>query len=343
MEKVRSASMAMHKSNELQGVVNTVIDQLKDLHIELDTSNILIFNQENKNLEYWTSSNSTGTTINSGWQVPYINLRYFRELHAAHRKRDEIYHQTFPAKEKNKMFSWLFNNTDFRNLPEERKKFILKSERSTFLAAIVKDIAIHIISYSKESFSASEIEVLKRFAKVFHQAYTRFLDLKKAEEQAREAEIQLALERVRSAAMSMHSSDELSHTITVLFKQLNILGINPINTYLVLYDLDNNQFSFRMTGKGGSQLAEMSTFSFDKLPGFKPAVKAWKSGVPVIEAQYLGDERKKWLALIKPMNSKLPKEKRLRLSDFPTGIYSCSGRHDFGSLGIIKDKKSSQE
>jgi hypothetical protein len=33
-------------------------------------------------------------------------------------------------------------------------------------------------------------------AKVFEQAYTRFLDLQKAEAQARESQIQLALERV---------------------------------------------------------------------------------------------------------------------------------------------------
>ena len=39
---------------------------------------------------------------------------------------------------------------------------------------------------------------LKRFGKVFEQTYTRFLDLQKAEAQAREAQIEAALERVRS-------------------------------------------------------------------------------------------------------------------------------------------------
>ncbi len=37
-----------------------------------------------------------------------------------------------------------------------------------------------------------------RFGKVFQQTYTRFLDLQKAEAQARESQIELALERVRS-------------------------------------------------------------------------------------------------------------------------------------------------
>jgi hypothetical protein len=40
-------------------------------------------------------------------------------------------------------------------------------------------------------------------------AYQRFIDLKKAEAQAREAEIQLALERIRARTMAMHQSEEL--------------------------------------------------------------------------------------------------------------------------------------
>jgi hypothetical protein len=36
-------------------------------------------------------------------------------------------------------------------------------------------------------------DIFKRFAKVFEQTYTRFLDLQKSEAQARESQIQLAL------------------------------------------------------------------------------------------------------------------------------------------------------
>ncbi|MBL0132155.1 MAG: hypothetical protein IPP43_14520 [Chitinophagaceae bacterium] len=46
-------------------------------------------------------------------------------------------------------------------------------------------------------------DIFKRFAKVFEQSYTRFLDLQKVEAQAREAEIELGLERVRARAMAM--------------------------------------------------------------------------------------------------------------------------------------------
>ena len=47
-----------------------------------------------------------------------------------------------------------------------------------------------------------EVQIFKRFAQVFEQTYTRFLDLQKAEAQAREAQIEAALERVRAASLA---------------------------------------------------------------------------------------------------------------------------------------------
>src|SRR4029079_4170680 len=41
-------------------------------------------------------------------------------------------------------------------------------------------------------------DVFKRFAAVFEQTYTRFIDLQTAEAQARESQVQLAMERVRA-------------------------------------------------------------------------------------------------------------------------------------------------
>ena len=52
----------------------------------------------------------------------------------------------------------------------------------------------------------NEEQIFKRFAQVFDQTYTRFLDLQKAEAQAREATIEASLEKVRGRAMAMHNS-----------------------------------------------------------------------------------------------------------------------------------------
>src|SRR6185312_9505885 len=67
-------------------------------------------------------------------------------------------------------------------------------------------------------------DIFKRFAAVFEQTYTRFLDLQKAEAQAREAQIEAALEKVRSRSLAVHKSDEFKEVIKVVFERLQELG-----------------------------------------------------------------------------------------------------------------------
>ena len=77
-------------------------------------------------------------------------------------------------------------------------------------------------------------DIFKRLGNVFEQTYTRFLDLQKAEAQAREARIEAALERVRSRTLAMQKSDELAETSAVLFQQLIQLGIEPNRLYITI-------------------------------------------------------------------------------------------------------------
>ncbi|CAN0604811.1 unnamed protein product, partial [Ectocarpus sp. 12 AP-2014] len=71
----------------------------------------------------------------------------------------------------------------------------------------------------------SENSILIRLSKVFTQTYTRFLDLKKAEAQTREAQIEAALEKVRSRSLAMHNPEELQEVVAVVAKKLKELGV----------------------------------------------------------------------------------------------------------------------
>ena len=144
------------------------------------------------------------------------------------------------GEEKDNLFNYLFTQTPFQHAPEERKRFILGSDGANIEIAIEGNIGIQIIRYSLQAFSAVEKEVLKRFGKVFKQAYTRFLDLQKAEAQAREAQIEAALERVRAASMAMHKSQELHEVIKVVSEQLVNLGLKWDNAYFVRVLQDGN-------------------------------------------------------------------------------------------------------
>ncbi len=61
---------------------------------------------------------------------------------------------------------------------------------------------------------------------MFGQTYRRYLDLQKAETQAREAQIEASLERVRGKALAMYNSKDLSSTASLVFTELRKLGVN---------------------------------------------------------------------------------------------------------------------
>jgi len=90
-------------------------------------------------------------------------------------------------------------------------------------------------------------QLFKRFAAVFGQTYTRFLDLQKAEAQAREAQIEASLERVRAGAMSMHTSEDLSNTVNIFFRELKTLGIRPIRCGVGQIDAETRTTSLTTT------------------------------------------------------------------------------------------------
>ena len=61
-----------------------------------------------------------------------------------------------------------------------------------------------LLMVSKQEPSVEVAYLQRRAAVVFDLAYRRFSDLQKAEAQAREAQIEASLERVRSKTMAMH-------------------------------------------------------------------------------------------------------------------------------------------
>jgi signal transduction histidine kinase/ATP:corrinoid adenosyltransferase len=106
----------------------------------------------------------------------------------------------------------------------------------TLSTVLLEDVALYIENFSGKPFSDVENETLMRFGKVFQQSYTRFLDLQKAEAQAREAQIEAALEKVRSRSLAMHKPNEIVEVAVVLRNEMASLGVEELETssiYLV--------------------------------------------------------------------------------------------------------------
>jgi RNA binding exosome subunit len=188
-------------------------------------------------------------------------------------------------------------------------------------------------------------KITERFAKVFDQAYTRFLDLQKAEAQAREAQIQLSLERIRAKAMAMQHSDELGFFLKVVFEQFDVLNLSPVSCQLSFFDIENNRSTFRMTGKNGAVLIATQEIDLDASPIWKQKVEGWKSGHPNdVDVLYIPFENLPEIAeIFKEIRSKLPEDDLPQIADFPNGQYVVEGYCKYGYLGYCASKPPSDE
>jgi len=87
----------------------------------------------------------------------------------------------------------------------------------------------------------------------------RYLDLRKAEAQTREAKIESTLERIRTSALAMHSSNDLGKVAKVLRQQMALLDQPELESCLVqLYEKDEEYYttyySFREQHKMSTDL-----------------------------------------------------------------------------------------
>ena len=298
LEKIRSRSLAMHKSDELREVVHSVFERLKELNIELYTAIIIVFKGNSRDSEFWLENRISQQY--PGILVKYANYPHFKSLFEAKESGKEFLSAIYSFEEKNELFRYFFEQTDFKYTPEPQKKFILESEGMSVSIALTKNIGIQISSYSKKQFSEKENGILKRFTKVFDQAYTRFLDLQKAEAQGREAKIEAALEKVRSSTMAMQRSEDLSQTAFVLFNQFKELGQSPERIFIATFDdHDNGVVDLWGTDQGGKQLNKLFKVPVNEPTMVSKIVAAWKEKKRSVVVDLKGEELKTYLGFLK--------------------------------------------
>src|SRR6056297_644989 len=273
LERVRSRSLAMHKTDELQDVVRVVAEELKNTGVILDTGGAVIctYFQDSKDVIHWTATEDPAHP-SVPYLLPYFKDKLFDEAWESKSRGDDYFAKVFSYDVKNAFFSHAFEHSDYRQLPDEYKKIILESKSHGIAWAWSENSAIMIPSIQGDLPSEDEKRILIRFAKVFEQSFIRFLDLQKSEEQAREAEIEAALERVRSRTMGMQSSDELPEVANLLFLEIQALGIPAWSCgYNILND-DKKSAAAWMSSEGTLQepfkLRLFGETSFDEMGDF---------------------------------------------------------------------------
>ncbi|MFS4417097.1 ATP-binding protein [Maribacter sp. 2307ULW6-5] len=188
LEKVRSRSLAMHNPEELQEVVAVVAKTLKELGVIFNAGGVILctYFPDNKDVVHWISVDDFSTS--GRYCVPYFDTPIFNDAWDSKMRGDAYFSKSFPVAAKNEFFALAFAHSDYRQMPEDYKQFVLQADSHNLSAAWSKNSAIIIPSLNGTVPSESDAKILIRFAKVFEQAYIRFLDLKKAEEQTLLAE-----------------------------------------------------------------------------------------------------------------------------------------------------------
>lgn len=225
LEKVRARAMAMKNSDELNELVAILFDELVKLDLVLTRCIIWIFDPVSQSSRIWMANSEDNRSAES-YLIKKIDHPYYKSILEGWKEKKSKWEYDLKGKEKRSIDELLLHETELSRLPESVKKGILSSEE-TFVSGSFNNFGL-IEASGPQRHSDEQLEILNRFGKVFDLTYTRFLDLKQAEAQAREAKIEAALEKVRSKAMAMQNSTDLSTTASTVFTELRKLGIRPI-------------------------------------------------------------------------------------------------------------------
>lgn len=223
LEKVRSRSMGMQKSEELKDVIQVVFKEMVQLKIHADHAGFVVDYSPKGDWHFWIADKNE---IPSKITHPYFDSIWAKQFNAAKENGIDFFTTLLSFEEKNAFYSELFKYVP--GLPEQSRAFYFSCPGLAASNVIMENVALYIENFDAIPYTNEENNILKRFGKVFQQTYTRFLDLQKAEAQTREAEIELSLERVRSKAMAMHISADILSTTTAAFEELKKLGIHSL-------------------------------------------------------------------------------------------------------------------
>ncbi len=335
LERVRSRSMAMHKSEELVEVVWLMDSEIAGLGVKLDNTTINIdFSFKENGFNVWIAAR--GKSYLEKFHIPYSNRhdRVSENLYKAIEDGLDYYTDKYSKAEKNKFFKWLFKYSDFRKLPEERKQFVLNTPGWTRATVVSKNSILIFQQYKLKEFTEEESGIFKRFGKVFEQAYTRCLDLQKAEAQARESQIQLALERARTQSMIMQHSNELDETLRVFHEQVLHLGIPSAFSFLWLPDEAEDRHIFWAAWEENKSFKSKAIdYPLDRNePATALCLTDWKGNVPVVAYHVpppsVQDYFAAWGELIAGVDE-------LKPENFSDGLYYVEAFMKYGCFGVM--------
>ena len=241
LEKVRSRTMAMQHSDELQEASFLLDEQVRALNIKTWGCAFNIYG-ENDSTEWF--GNEAG--ILQTYKVPRAGI--FNEYYKKGQKGESLVIKEFTGDECVAHYEYMSSLPIIGDVLKKLKK--TNNGFPTYQIDHVVYFKYGYLLFITREHVPDAHDIFKRFAKVFEQTYTRFLDLQKAEAQIRESQIENALERVRSRTMAMQRSDELPEAANDLFLQVQALGIPAWSAGYCIWSENKEKATAFMSSEG---------------------------------------------------------------------------------------------
>ncbi|MES1219822.1 MAG: ATP-binding protein [Bacteroidota bacterium] len=236
--------MAMHSSDDVVNATGVVFRELHKLGIETMRCGILIID-EDQTMEVWSVTDTEdGKTVRGSGRFDMKVHPLWKGLHDAWKQKEDHFYYHLAGEDKNDYYRILTNS------PKYFSDTLHEFPDQDVEAYNFRDGALW--TFSLRPHSEADKQVLKRFTAVFPLTLRRYQDLKKAEEQAKESQIEAALERVRSRSMGMQKSEELSEVIQIVFNQLVHLNFPAEHTGFVMDYKTREDYNLWIADRFGS-------------------------------------------------------------------------------------------
>jgi hypothetical protein len=223
IEKVRTAVAGMESSADIVGINEQVKVELVSLGVPCDDVGINRYNPDNRTIQFPDTA-----------PLPVEKMQRFGKWESRWKQRDTYVRRTTAEQ-------------DAADIAEAVETGLLSPEKASEIAEGEEKLDRWIVDAffdrgslamnkaGEKAFSDDDVHLLERFTEVFALGYKRHLDLKAAEDRARQAELDLGVERVRAAAMEMTNSDELPKVVVTVLQEMIRLetGIDYAGIYFV--------------------------------------------------------------------------------------------------------------
>jgi len=295
LEKVRGRALAMHTSKDLAETTAVVYGELRRLGIGSVRCGVVLLSKNTRRAQIYatsTSLDSDALELIGSFEMsghPSFEDQYRCWLN------QENYITTVSGEDLRTRYALLRASISVPYLDREDGEH---REHGYFFSFSEGQFYV----WTREQYSDEAIALLSRFKTIVELTFRRYLDLQKAEAQARESQIETSLERVRSRTLAMQKSDELAGTAAVLFRQLITLGIAPNRLYIAILKDEVGNAEFWITDEDGSKVSSGFAANLHANGTFRKMFDGWREAKRSLTIDMQGEELQEYFKHLTSLN-----------------------------------------